>query len=202
MRTTACDVHSSAPSARFEADDLLAVVEVHPLAVGGQGQRSHAVVRFQRTAPLAASTAMIERVGLVPGPLLVGAVGVGPHVGELRAIVFHLFGAVGDQQEQRPVGGDDFVGVVGAGIGAERSCRWRRPAPSAGRRCPSVTYTRSPTATSRRGSWFGPLFSGQSCVFHWAIGRFQRIVPLKASRAISDHCEGSRIDSRGPSSMM
>ena len=65
-----------------------------------------------------------------------------------------------------------------------------------------MTYTRSAVATSRRGNWAGPLFNGQRCVNHLSIDRFQRIVPLKASRAINVHSDGANAETGVASSKM
>ena len=47
----------------------------------------------------------------------------------------------------------------------------------------------------------GPLFSGNRALPQSCRGRFQRTVPLNASRAVRTSLGGSWIDSTGPSSM-
>ena len=48
----------------------------------------------------------------------------------------------------------------------------------------------------------GPLFNGHSQLCHSAIGRFQRVTPLIASRAVRNHFGGVRIEARVASSKM
>ena len=55
---------------------------------------------------------------------------------------------------------------------------------------PSVTQTRFPATTSRRGSVAGPLFSPYRLPIQWSIGFFHKTTPLKASRASSVQWQG------------
>ncbi len=182
--------------AGLQTDDAVAVVEIDASAAGRQRARGHdGVLAPQRPARAGFDRDQPARL-LVPVPFparaadrLDGVLG-----DRLVGIEFGVHDDV-----QHAVAQDDLLRALRACIRPDRLPRSRSQrrdrAPT-----PSVTYTVSSSATSRRISCAGPRFSGQRCGCHFSIGRCQRMVPLNASRATASTAAASGRTSadRGP----